>query len=67
MALDELHARRLETVVARVENALDRIEHLLASVEAGGPPARVRQPTDITPGQIHEMRKESQAIRRRLG
>lgn len=63
MPLDELHARRLETVMAMVANALDRIEHLLTSLEAGGPAARSAR---LTPEQIRGMREECDAIRRRL-
>jgi hypothetical protein len=67
LSLDELHARRLETVMGMVANALDRIEHLLAGQEAGSPVRRVRQPTDISSEQIRKVREESEIIRRRLG
>jgi hypothetical protein len=68
LALDELHARRLETVMTLVENALERIELLLAGVEAAGgwggdSPAHG---SAIAPGQIREARRRSEEIRKRL-
>jgi hypothetical protein len=65
MALDEVHARRLETVATVVEAALDRIELVLRSVEDIGEGAHpvVR----FTPQQIRGARQEMARIRRRLG
>jgi hypothetical protein len=64
MALDEMHARRLETVATMVEAALDRVELVLHSVEDVGdgahPVAR------FTPQQIRGARQEMARIRRRL-
>ena len=64
MALHELHARRLATVAAVIENALDRIELVLQSLEgseeAAQPVAR------FTPQQIRGARQEMTRIRRRL-
>lgn len=64
MALDELHARRLATVVTLVENALDRIELLLRGIEKGGEAAR--SAAEINSEQIRQIRNRSEEIRRRL-
>lgn len=60
MGLDELHARRLATVVAMFESALDRIELVLE--RAGAPPAESR----ISRHQIRQTRQMMQNIRGRL-
>lgn len=62
MSLDELHARRLATVLTLVERALDRIELVLKGVEKAAEPAR----PDITAGQIHLIRDRSARIRQCL-
>jgi hypothetical protein len=65
MALDELHARRLETVATVIEAALDRIELILRSVEHGGEDA---QPVArFTRQQIRSARRRMVRIRHRLG
>jgi hypothetical protein len=63
LALDELHARRLETVTTMVENALDRIELLLKELSEGREAAPARE---ITPDQIRNIRGQCQGIRARL-
>jgi ribosomal protein L29 len=65
MALDELHARRLETVAAVMETALDRIELVLRSAETEEGTPRAGAP--FTSQQIREARQEIAQIRRRLG
>jgi hypothetical protein len=65
MALDEMHARRLETVATMMEAALDRIESVLRSGEDGeGAPHPFAR---FTPQQIRSARQEMARIRRRLG
>ena len=68
MALDELHARRLETVMTLVENALQRIEQVLAGVEAGSGSAggSAARGSQIMPAQVREARRRCEEIRRRL-
>jgi hypothetical protein len=63
MALDELHARRLATVVTLVENALDRIEPLLGGMAAAG---RQTRGAALTSEQIRKIRPRCEEIRRRL-
>ncbi len=64
MALHELHARRLATLATVIENALDRIELVLQSLEdseeGAQPVAR------FTPQQIRGVRQEMARIRHRL-
>lgn len=63
MALDELHERRLATLISVFESALDRIESLLAAAEqgrdtgAGPPPGRAT---------IREIRGTADQIRNHL-
>lgn len=64
MALDELHARRLATVISVFEDSLNRIEMLLVTLERGeGPEPRVPAPT---PAKIQEIRALVQGFRYRL-
>jgi len=63
MALDELHERRLATLVSVFESALDRIESLLVAAEQGrdagsGPPPSV--------ATIREIRSAADQIRSHL-
>ena len=62
MALDELHARRLVTVISVFESALDRLGLLLKSLETGSRD----DPPDINPEQIHRVREKMSAVRARL-
>lgn len=76
MALDELHARRLATIVNIVESALDRIELLFRSLEGVSNDQRAHKeleskfvvPTkaSITPPQIRQARELMESLRRRL-
>jgi hypothetical protein len=62
MPLDELHARRLATVVNIVESAFDRMELVFGSLEKG-PEA----PTSaISLEQIRLAREKMESVRRRL-
>ncbi len=62
MALDELHARRLATVISVFESALDRLDVLLRTVEIGSG----GEPLDINPEQVHRAREKMSAVRTRL-
>ena len=62
MALDQLHARRLATVVNIAESALDRIELLFRSLES---PSEA-SPSGITAQQIRQAREHMESLRRRL-
>jgi len=65
MALDEMHARRLATVVTVVGAALDRIELVLRGIED------IREANHLgfrfTPQQIRGLRQDMARIRHRLG
>ena len=63
MALDELHARRLMTVMTVVENALDRIEHLLEAVEEGKYAGNSAPPP---PSDLRKLRVAAGQMRQRL-
>lgn len=62
MALDELHARRLATVVTMVEGALDRIELVLRTLEK----SQQASSHHVTTEQISQARERMEMIRRRL-
>jgi hypothetical protein len=62
MALDELHARRLATVISVFESALDRLDLLLKTVETGSG----GEPSDIKPEQVHRAREKMATVRTRL-
>jgi hypothetical protein len=64
MALDELHARRLETVATVVEAALDRIELVLRGSE--GVEGVSHLASRFTPEQARHMREVMARIRQRL-
>ena len=63
MALDELHERRLATVMSAFDDALDRIELLLRSAEQGR-----EAPGDSAPrpGELANVQAAAGRIRRRL-
>jgi hypothetical protein len=63
MALDELHARRLATVISVFESALDRLDLLLKTIE----PASGVEPPDFRPEQVCRAREKMAAVRERLG
>ena len=63
MALDELHARRLATVVSVIENALDRIELLLDGVEQG---SEAGDGSQLRAGDLADLRKSAGLLRERL-
>ncbi|HEY6293221.1 MAG TPA: hypothetical protein VI455_16840 [Terriglobia bacterium] len=61
MALDELHERRLATLINVFEDALDRIELLLATAERGqtadaGPPPSLATISEIRGAAAHTRR-----------
>lgn len=62
MALDELHVRRLATVVTVVEDALDRIELVLRTLEK----SQQASSHHVTTEQIPQARERMEMIRRRL-
>jgi hypothetical protein len=62
MALDELHARRLATVISVFESALDRLDVLLKTLETG----RGGEPSDIKSEQVLRAREKMAAVRARL-
>ncbi len=64
MALDELHARRLATVVSLVESALDRIELVLRGMEKANA-ARPSTP-HLTTEQLRLVRQKIETVRIRL-
>ena len=64
MPLDELHARRLATVAAVVESALDRIELILRTVEKEGTPAR--KSAGFSLKQVPRIRGAIEHVRERL-
>jgi hypothetical protein len=59
MALDELHARRLATVISVFEGALDRLDRLLQTLESGSGD----EPSEIKPEQIRRARDKMAAVR----
>ncbi len=63
MALDELHERRLATVMSVIEDALDRIELLTENVEQGG-----ESSTECLParGELDNLRQSAGRVRERL-
>jgi hypothetical protein len=62
MALDELHARRLATVISVFEGALDRLDLLLKTIETAGGV----EPSDFRPEQVRRAREKMAAVRARL-
>jgi hypothetical protein len=62
MALDELHARRLATVIFVFEAALDRLDLLLKTIET----ASGVEPSDFKPEQVRRARETMAAVRARL-
>jgi hypothetical protein len=62
MALDELHARRLATVASVFENALDRMELVLKSLES----ASANEPSPVKAEQIRLGREKMVTVRNRL-
>ena len=62
MALDELHARRLATLISVFESALARLDLLLQTLETGSGD----EPTEIAPAQIRRAREKMAAVRERL-
>jgi len=62
MALDELHARRLATVISVFQGALERLDLLLATLETGS----VDETTEIKPEQVRSARETMAAVRTRL-
>ncbi|HUI40540.1 MAG TPA: hypothetical protein VL523_01080 [Terriglobia bacterium] len=63
MALDELHERRLVTVISVFEDALGRIELLLKGVEQDREPESESHPG---PSEVRNIRLAAERIRRRL-
>jgi len=62
MALDELHARRLATVISVFEGALERMDRLLRTLEArSGDEA-----SDLKTEEICQAREKIAAVRKRL-
>ncbi len=62
MALDELHARRLATVISVFESALERLDVLLKTLETGSGGA----PPDIKSEQVLRAREKMASVRARL-
>ena len=62
MALDELHARRLATLISVFEGALERMELALKRLETGSPD----EPSDIMTASIRRGREKMAVIRTRL-
>lgn len=63
MPLDELHARKLATVVTVVEKALDRIELVRRGIKKVSDSTDSKPP--LTAGQIRQIRERIEAIRKR--
>jgi len=63
MALDELHARRLATIMAMFEDALDRLGLLLEGVGQAG---EARTDPTPAPGELAALRAGMVRIRQRL-
>jgi len=66
MALDELHARRLSTVITVFEKALDRVELVFQAVEGGSSQPGVTTPGSLSPRQTRRLHEVVQGIRQRL-
>lgn len=64
MGLDELHARRLATVINVVEGAIERIEMLLQRNESPQDTATTGWP--ISAEQIHQVREKMESVQRQL-
>ena len=64
MALHELHARRLATVINVVESALDRIELVLRGIESNKDPGGAGP--RISAEQIRQLRERMESLRDRL-
>jgi hypothetical protein len=62
MALDELHARRLATLISVFEGALERMELVLKRLETGSPD----EPSDIMTAPIRRTREKMAVIRDQL-
>jgi hypothetical protein len=62
MALDELHARRLATLISVFESALDRMEPVLKSLES----ATGKEPLPFKDEQIRQAREKMETVRNRL-
>ncbi|MBI4166144.1 MAG: hypothetical protein HY508_10475 [Acidobacteria bacterium] len=60
MALDEIHARRLETMATIFERALDRMELVLKSLEGG------KAALSLQGAQIQRARERMEQMRRRI-
>jgi hypothetical protein len=63
MALDELHARRLSTLVTLVENALERIEHAVGGIAKDSGQERAG---GMSREQAREILQKAEEIRWRL-
>jgi hypothetical protein len=61
MALDELHARRLATLISVFESALDRMELVLKSLESTSDESQ-----SPSHGQIRQAREKMETVRNRL-
>jgi hypothetical protein len=66
MALDEVHARRLSTVITVFQKALDRVELVFQAVEGGSGQPGATTPGTLSPGQAQRLREVVQGIRQRL-
>ena len=67
MSLDELHARRLATVITVFERALDRMELVMRALESGGSgQPGVPMPGSLSPRQVQRLREAVRGIRKRL-
>jgi len=62
MALDELHARRLATLISVFEGALERMESVLKTLET----ASGDEPSDIKTEQVCRTREKMAIVRTRL-
>jgi len=62
MALDELHARRLATVISVFEGALERMDLVLKTMEGGSQGAS----SDMMTGAIRRARETMTSVRARL-
>ena len=64
MALHELHARRLATIINVVESALDRMELVLRGIESNKDASGTG--TRISADQIRQLRERMESLRDRL-
>jgi protoporphyrinogen oxidase len=64
MALHELHARRLATVITMVERALDRIELVLRGIEDRKDPTNTGYP--LSEEELRQLREGIESLRNRL-